>query len=600
MRRRKVCGRSFVGPAIALLLTFSPLGSLDALPSPKEKWKELRTPNFRIYGNSSSRVLRDVTENLEQLRAVIDRAFPFDVTSPVPTHVYVFVSNSKFDPYRPYYGGRPKSGVAGYFLPRLHANYIAINGDFGQYVMSPLATIYHEYSHYVLRNNYASLPVWFDEGMAEYFSTFVLEKGEAHIGRARNDHVQRLRRSSMLPLRDLFAVDHSSPVYNEGDRANLFYAQSWALVHYFFSGNPERLPRMTRFLDLLASGEQRDKAFLTAFEISYAGLESELLAYVRKPSLPFSRVPVDALAPEMLEPRSMEHDDVLYRLGDLLAHHTDRGADAREHLRAVSEVSSLHGLALAGLGYLAQSEDRVEDALGFYERAVEARPNHYLPAFLYGDLLTEVGSMDEASERATAREALESCVAQVPDFAPAWARLAYLATFEGEVSDVMLALGERARDLLPSRRDVAVNLFNLYLRGERVEKARDLLEGTLAGMASPMQWARYRTNLVRLEMRGLSTLADAGRHEEAVSGAEDLLARTSHPEDRKRVETHLRILRANYETERYNVAVDLCNASNYAACRDQLEALLAEMVEKSSLRVNAERLLERALGKLAD
>ena len=38
-------------------------------------------------------------------------------------------------------------------------------------------------------------------------------------------------------------------------------------------------------------------------------LEKELLTYVRSPSLPFSKVPIDPLAPEALEPRGMERDE---------------------------------------------------------------------------------------------------------------------------------------------------------------------------------------------------------------------------------------------------------------------------------------------------
>jgi tetratricopeptide (TPR) repeat protein len=75
--------------------------------------------------------------------------------------------------------------------------------------------------------------VWFNEGLAEYYSTFTpAANGKtAMLGRPIARHVLLLR-ERFLPIADLIAVDHGSPLYNEGERASIFYAESWALLHY--------------------------------------------------------------------------------------------------------------------------------------------------------------------------------------------------------------------------------------------------------------------------------------------------------------------------------------------------------------------------------
>ena len=70
---------------------------------------------------------------------------------------------------------------------------------------------------------------------------------EAKLGRVKEEHVYDLR-ERFIPLAELLAVDHKSPLYNEGDRRGVFYAESWALVHYLLIGNPKRKGQLAAYL----------------------------------------------------------------------------------------------------------------------------------------------------------------------------------------------------------------------------------------------------------------------------------------------------------------------------------------------------------------
>src|SRR6185503_9059070 len=90
-----------------------------------------------------------------------------------------------------------------------------------------------------------------------------------------------LRQGKLYPLRSLFAVDHYSPEYNEGSKRGMFYAQSWALVHYLILGNGgQRRPQLGRFVQLLANGVAIDESVKQAFQTDVPTLEKEFKKYI--------------------------------------------------------------------------------------------------------------------------------------------------------------------------------------------------------------------------------------------------------------------------------------------------------------------------------
>ena len=91
----------------------------------------------------------------------------------------------------------------------------------------------------------------------------------------------------MLPLRTLFQVDDKSPYYNEKDKQSVFYAQSWALMHYLILGKgQQRVTQIGKFLESLKADVPMEKAFQQAFEMTFEQLEKELRDYIRNDRYP--------------------------------------------------------------------------------------------------------------------------------------------------------------------------------------------------------------------------------------------------------------------------------------------------------------------------
>src|SRR5262249_18394878 len=177
------------------------------------------------------------------------------------------------------YKGKP-AALAGYFGQGQDANYIVLCLE--GYEESTLIT-YHEYTHLLVRNAVRTLPVWLNEGLAEYYSTYrLIESGKAAvIGRAMADHVLLLRHR-YLPIVELIEVGQSSPMYNEGERRSIFYAESWALTHYLMVAKPKGGEQINQYVAAIAEGRTTADAFQQAFGMAPAQMDKELQAYLHR------------------------------------------------------------------------------------------------------------------------------------------------------------------------------------------------------------------------------------------------------------------------------------------------------------------------------
>jgi Protein of unknown function (DUF1570) len=248
---------------------------------PQQDWRQLTTRNFHVIGNAGERDLKRAAQRLEQFREALGILFPKAIlATSAPTTVIVFRGQKEFEPFQPLYNGKPNTNVGGYFVKSTHANYVAMKAASEE----NLGIVYHEYVHLVLNNASTSLPVWYNEGLAEYYRTFEVAGGgtQAYIGRVVEHHV-RLLREQWLPLTTLIAVDRDSPHYNEGDKASIFYAESWALVHYLLNGHEGQYAKQVgAFVMSLAAGDDLERACARTLKTTTTALERELRLYVQQ------------------------------------------------------------------------------------------------------------------------------------------------------------------------------------------------------------------------------------------------------------------------------------------------------------------------------
>lgn len=480
----------------ALLAALLPLVQTFARAprSEQERWTSVRSQNFRVLGRAREKDLRRLAARLEEYRAAFTRLLPeayFDPT--VPTTVVVFRDDDAYKPFKPIIRGQTASYVAGYFQPGSEVNYITLSLDSDAGRGSP-STLLHEYTHVLVNNYFRNAPLWLKEGLAEFYSTARIsdDRRRVTLGGQIPLRVRQLRAAPLIPLRTLFAVDQSSPFYFEPDKRGLFYAESWALVHYILEEDAQsRRAQLAHYVELLSSGAAADESFVQAFRESFEEFESGLAAYARRAEFPVSVEEFDRPleSDSELEARPMSEAEGLALLGDLLLH-TDRTEEAEGYLLRALELDATQTQALVSLGVLRLRQNRFAEARERLERAVAAEPQNYLAHFQLADALYREGSSETADKlsveefehrteaiRAELRRASELA----PNFVEAYRLLASVEIERADRPAVAEALIKRAISLSPRRADLVLLLAQARLAEGDFDAARRLTEQVARG-----------------------------------------------------------------------------------------------------------------------
>jgi hypothetical protein len=461
-----VCGVTLLlGPSIARAV-LPPAATQDL-------WLEARSARFHVYSNADAPVAVRAARHLERLAEVL-RLTTSDlrVDGGREIHVYVFRDLPSFKPYRAL-GDDDEGGIsAGFQVSGEDVEYISFFVPEQQLSMRFAS---HEYLHAVLSRSLGILPVWVNEGLAEFYSTFETGRRRAEIGRPIVEHIAWLR-EHMFPLSGLLRIAIDSPEYRGGRERRTLYAQSWALVHMLEMDalDPSRFGRLLAELG-------RGTTSLDALRIAYGpnavdSLEQQLRSYVNLPTLSahglefsddFEEVPVATRALDGVEIRTV--------LGELLVHEKDDMAPlAVEHLQAAWNADSTRALPAALLGAMAergndresasrwfaaiQRSDRSEPrALGVAGSALAQRRLHTREPFRWP-------SPGAGGDALQARSMLARAIEGRPETAE-WLT-PYAMTFLDDSADVQEGIGAllRAQETWPRRADIAGTLAVLDLR----------------------------------------------------------------------------------------------------------------------------------------
>lgn len=167
----------------------------------------------------------------------------------------------------------------------------------------------HEYTHLFFHAANWELPVWMNEGLAEFYSTIKAVGKKVRLG----DVIQG--RVLAAPGRDsaeqLVAVDHRSKYHNERDRAGTFYAESWLLCHMLAMSNAYR-PKFGQFFMQVAQNQvPLSDALMKVYGVKVADLQRDFDDYYRG-NTNFYNITFDvqmekyAEAPDIDAPRAIE------------------------------------------------------------------------------------------------------------------------------------------------------------------------------------------------------------------------------------------------------------------------------------------------------
>jgi len=190
----------------------------------------------------------------------------------------------------------------------------------------------HEVVHHILETRYArKLPVWLNEGLAEYYATYAVDAdGRAAFGQALPEQDKLSESQTWLPMRTVIENLAKYPDFRRASaeppqRAQrIYYGQSWALAH-FVMDHPEGLARIHRFVDGWTPNMDGEDSFERAFGLRYAPLEARVRAEIIREGGDLRRgaAPSEGPAAVVIISTPTQQDLIANRLRLLLTHGPD-------------------------------------------------------------------------------------------------------------------------------------------------------------------------------------------------------------------------------------------------------------------------------------
>lgn len=328
-------------------------------------WVQVSSDTYIVKSSAGVEKAKQVLQQLEAFHQLLGTvAFPHAELPELPIEVLLVGDDATLNQLEPEYNGK-KVQVAGFYQRGEDRDFIVLSGQAGGLTN----VVYHELSHYFLSRGLASRPIWLTEGLAEYFATAKFGDGEVSLGDIPQDRPQRLRTTPLIALKDLFAVDSTSAYYNESSKAGIFYAESWAFVHYLMHG--EHAAQFKQYLEAMTKGDVNLLRFLNTNE---RDLEFGFQNYVRS-GLQLSSRKVIKLSSGAwsMDVQAIGNTDAEMSIAEIFLAN-GRLPEARQHLESLANLAPDSGRVSYYRGVLA----RISGEPGARELFVDALLDPFL------------------------------------------------------------------------------------------------------------------------------------------------------------------------------------------------------------------------------
>jgi tetratricopeptide (TPR) repeat protein len=492
-----------------LLLSSLALVLNTSLPA-KDVWIEIRSPHFLVVSNASDHDARKVADQFEQFREVFQAAFPkLRVDLGKPLIIFALKNEDSMRDLIPEFWEKKGSiHPDGIYVPAADVHSVVVRTDVEAY--NPYHIIYHEYTHALMDLNFSGLPVWFSEGLAEFFGNSTLKDKDVLIGQIAPAHLQVLQDSRLIPIETLLRADHSSPYYNEQNRASVFYAESWAIVHYLMLDPDARKRQLLQnFLNAWdASGNQIEAAEKTFGDLNKFGKLME--AYVRQTSFYVAPVKTAVHAdPKSYTARALSQAEAEAYRGEFYVR-TNRPKEATESLQLAVKADPNSTMAHEGLGLLALRQLQYQLAETELARAIDLNSTNFIVYYYGARALIHSGGPGD-SDKAVAE--LEKSIQLNPQFAPAYAGVASLYSMKPDTAAKGIAAARRAMQLEPGNFEYALSFGFVLVNAGKLDDAKVLASRLMAAAKTALEQShaiQLSDSIASRQMHAAQTAAAAG------------------------------------------------------------------------------------------
>lgn len=460
-------------PAVLLLFCTRTGGGAEAV------WTEVSSPRFIVVSNASAKEAVRAAETFERFRLLIKRSFAgLGVDPGTPLRIFA-MKNGKS--YKELIGEHPDQKddkeTAGVFMGGAEENVVALRMDLPGDQRYQVA--YHEYIHMLMHLNIGRLPLWLDEGLAEFYGNSTVTDAGSTLGDVNRASFQTLDTQPWASLPVLFSVIHDSPYYRERDKAAVFYAESWAITHYLLVGeNRKHVGQLQEYLKLLQQGIAQEEAAGRALG-DLKALESAVRNYVRSPAFYGYRSDKPIVVENVrYEERVLSEVERLAARGEILVR-KGKPELAKGVLERALELDPRNASAHEAMGHLSMKAGDEQQAEKHFSAAADADSRSYLAHFYAAQYSIQNGAQDTGLDVALMERRLQKAIAINPRFAPAYSHLSYVLQRAGRLNEALEA-AEKATLLEPVNAPYRCSLATIQaMMGKPAEAERAAREAIL-------------------------------------------------------------------------------------------------------------------------
>ncbi len=474
---------------VLLLLATAPAPARDKA----ETWTEVQSPHFVVITNSNEKQGLRVADQFERMRSVFHVAFPkLQIDPGSPIIVLAIKDEKEFKALEPQgYLAKGSLQLGGLFLRAPDKNYVLMRLDAeGEH---PYSVMYHEYTHLLLSKSAEWMPLWLNEGLAEFYQNTEIHEKDVSLGEPSAEDLALLKERRLLPLATLFTVDEKSPYYHEENKGSIFYAESWALTHYIrVKDRRDNTARLNQYSELLIQKVDPVTAAMRAFG-DLKQLQAALEGYIRQGSFTYfkmtttTEVDDSAFKAQVMTPA--QADAVR---ADFLAYN-ERTADAQALLDHVLQEDPKNVLAQETLGLMEVRQGHLEEARKRYAQAVQLDSQNFLAHYYFAAISMQ--DLAAPSDEAQVESSLRTAIKLNPSFAPPYDRLAVFLGTRGRNLEEARMMGLTAVALDPANVGYRINVANVLLAMKQGQNAVEVLRRA-AKLAKTLQETEAVDNLL--------------------------------------------------------------------------------------------------------
>ena len=499
------------------------LCAVPAGAAKERKWYELRSEHFHVLTDGSPKKAVRITRKLEEFRFLLSQLLPgLRLDPPVPTTVLLFRNAKSIRPYqRVGANGKPLKN-AGFMLPGRERMYLVVDtSKSGVY-----KTAFHEFVHLVMHLTAEDIPVWLNEGIAEFYEETEIRGRNFKIGYFNEGWLRLLQRKKLIPFDVLQEADHDSEYYTREKLRQVFYAQSWALVHFLMTENEQkRQSQLGKYLNLTAQGTPTGQAFRAAFEAEPEEIRKEFKDYLRQNRFRYFTGKLKAeYEPKISEP-SLFPPVVAEAFAVDLWLNAGRLDEAEEALRRMEAAGQTPPEVLYRLGRLHLRRRQWEEAGKYFQAALADDPDD-LSARYYAAMMISLNELSGAGDAESRRpaadrmiELLTPVVEQSRNFSDAFRMLVMARTIRGDAPAELIPLVEKLKRANLQEANWDFLLASLYIRASRWDEAEKVYLALSRRELSARLSQQVQQSLEGLQRRRES--AQPARRPEAGQGPAD-------------------------------------------------------------------------------